>query len=42
LCKRFTVYVTRYSLMSKDNLIVPILEDGAAAPSGSNAGESEA
>ncbi|RWS30262.1 MOB-like protein phocein [Leptotrombidium deliense] len=25
LCKRFTVFVTKYKLMSKDNLIVPIL-----------------
>ncbi|XP_054167008.1 MOB-like protein phocein [Oppia nitens] len=24
LCKRFTVFVTKYNLMSKDNLIVPI------------------
>lgn len=38
LCKRFTAFVTKYNLMSKDNLIVPImgLETGAAA------GESEA
>lgn len=37
LCKRFTVFVTKYNLMSKDNLIVPILEtqDGPG-------GESEA
>eukprot|EP00058_Branchiostoma_floridae_P013970 XP_002599458.1 hypothetical protein BRAFLDRAFT_223847 [Branchiostoma floridae] len=34
LCKRFTVFVTKYNLMSKDNLIVPILEEGP--------GESEA
>ncbi|KAK3609320.1 hypothetical protein CHS0354_026240 [Potamilus streckersoni] len=27
LCKRFTSFVMKYSLMSKDNLIVPILED---------------
>ncbi|XP_013399963.1 MOB-like protein phocein [Lingula anatina] len=27
LCKRFTLFVTKYNLMSKDNLIVPILED---------------
>ncbi|RZC35410.1 Mob1 phocein domain containing protein [Asbolus verrucosus] len=27
LCKRFTQFVTKYNLMSKDNLIVPILED---------------
>lgn len=25
LCKRFTVFVTKYKLMSKDNLIVPIM-----------------
>jgi len=25
LCRRFTVFVTKYALMSKDNLIVPIL-----------------
>nr|CAD7601903.1 unnamed protein product [Timema genevievae] len=27
LCRRFTSFVTKYNLMSKDNLIVPILED---------------
>ena len=27
LCKRFTTFVTKYNLMSKDNLIVPILEE---------------
>ncbi|RXG70522.1 MOB-like protein phocein [Armadillidium vulgare] len=27
LCRRFTVFVTKYNLMSRDNLIVPILED---------------
>lgn len=40
LCRRFTLFVTKYNLMSKDNLIVPILEgeeDTAAGP-----GESEA
>lgn len=26
LCRRFTHFVTKYNLMSKDNLIVPILE----------------
>lgn len=26
LCRRFTSFVTKYNLMSKDNLIVPILE----------------
>lgn len=26
LCRRFTVFVTKYKLMTKDNLIVPILE----------------
>lgn len=25
LCRRFTVFVTKYNLMSKDNLIVPML-----------------
>jgi len=27
LCRRFTKFVIKYNLMSKDNLIVPILED---------------
>ncbi|XP_023220089.1 MOB-like protein phocein [Centruroides sculpturatus] len=36
LCRRFTSFVTKYNLMSKDNLIVPILEEE------SNTGESEA
>ncbi|KAJ8981684.1 hypothetical protein NQ317_017305 [Molorchus minor] len=27
LCKRFTQFVTKYNLMSKDNLIVPILDE---------------
>ncbi|KAI4461268.1 mps one binder kinase activator-like mob [Holotrichia oblita] len=27
LCRRFTHFVTKYNLMSKDNLIVPILEE---------------
>lgn len=27
LCRRFTTFVTKYNLMSKDNLIVPILEE---------------
>lgn len=27
LCRRFTIYVTKYNLMTKDSLIVPILED---------------
>ena len=26
LCRRFTVFVTKYKLMTRDNLIVPILE----------------
>ena len=38
LCRRFTVFVTKYNLMSKDNLIVPMLEADATAPGG----ESEA
>ncbi|KAH8394692.1 hypothetical protein KR222_002036 [Zaprionus bogoriensis] len=37
LCHRFTHFVTKYNLMSKENLIVPINEDEDAAP-----GESEA
>ncbi|XP_037285725.2 MOB-like protein phocein isoform X2 [Rhipicephalus microplus] len=36
LCRRFTTFVTKYSLMSKDNLIVPILDEELTA------GESEA
>ncbi|ELU07725.1 hypothetical protein CAPTEDRAFT_155820 [Capitella teleta] len=36
LCRRFTIFVTNYNLMSKDNLIVPILEEQQ------DAGESEA
>lgn len=36
LCRRFTLFVTKYNLMSKDNLIVPILEEEAGT------GESEA
>ena len=27
LCRRFTRFVTKYDLMSKDNLIVPILDE---------------
>ena len=27
LCKRFTRFVMKYNLMSRDNLIVPILEE---------------
>jgi hypothetical protein len=30
LCRRFTIFVTKYSLMTKDNLIVPILEGETA------------
>jgi len=37
LCKRFTVFVTKYNLMSKDNLIVPILEDQQTLPAESEA-----
>ncbi|KAH7967365.1 hypothetical protein HPB49_024312 [Dermacentor silvarum] len=36
LCRRFTTFVTKYNLMSKDNLIVPILDEELTA------GESEA
>ncbi|XP_046678565.1 MOB kinase activator-like 4 isoform X2 [Homalodisca vitripennis] len=38
LCRRFTSFVTKYNLMSKDNLIVPILE----GEGGGVSGESEA
>lgn len=48
LCRRFTTFVTKYNLMSKDNLIVPMGGAGGggagevvAAPGG-GAGESEA
>lgn len=37
LCHRFTHFVTKYDLMSKENLIVPITEEENATP-----GESEA
>lgn len=36
LCKRFTQFVVKYNLMSKDNLIVPIF-DGELEPSESEA-----
>ncbi len=36
LCRRFTVFVTKYSLMSKDNLIVPMTDSDV------NSSESEA
>lgn len=39
LCHRFTRFVMKYSLMSKDNLIVPIMEEENQSGS---AGESEA
>jgi len=50
LCRRFTVFVTKYKLMTRDNLIVPILEgeeeNAVSTASGSTAGapsgESEA
>ena len=38
LCRRFTVFVTKYNLMSRDNLIVPMLESDTVTP----AEESEA
>lgn len=31
LCKRFTTFVMKYTLMSKENAIVPILEEGGDA-----------
>lgn len=40
LCHRFTRFVMKYNLMSKDNLIVPILEE--EVQNASAAGESEA
>uniref|UniRef100_A0A8C4ZZ19 MOB family member 4, phocein n=1 Tax=Gadus morhua TaxID=8049 RepID=A0A8C4ZZ19_GADMO len=42
LCHRFTRFVMKYNLMSKDNLIVPILEEEEGAQNTSSAGESEA
>jgi len=48
LCRRFTAFVTKYNLMSKDNLIVPMGGAGGgagevvAATAGGGAGESEA
>ena len=39
LCHRFTKFVMKYNLMSKDNLIVPILEEEVQ---NSVSGESEA
>ncbi|XP_028289437.1 MOB-like protein phocein [Parambassis ranga] len=39
LCHRFTRFVMKYNLMSKDNLIVPILEE--EVQNTSSAGESE-
>ena len=38
LCRRFTVFVTKYKLMTRDNLIVPILDDELEAPAASTAG----
>jgi hypothetical protein len=29
LCKRFTSFVMKYNLMSRDNLIVPNMEEGS-------------
>lgn len=45
LCRRFTVFVTKYKLMTRDNLIVPILEDemdSTTTTAGVTSGESEA
>lgn len=39
LCHRFTRFVMKYNLMSKDNLIVPILEEDVQS---ATAGESDA
>ncbi|XP_065340411.1 MOB kinase activator-like 4 [Cloeon dipterum] len=37
LCRRFTSFVIKYNLMSRDNLIVPILEDEATLQTESEA-----
>lgn len=44
LCRRFTVFVIKYNLMSKDNIIVPILEESNenSTVSGTSQGESDA
>lgn len=36
LCRRFTVFVTKYNLMSQDNLIVPILDANPSNQSNNN------
>ena len=51
LCRRFTVFVTKYNLMSKDNLIVPMMPELdssgdatsiSSASAGPTSGESDA
>lgn len=44
LCHRFTEFVTKYTLMSKENLIVPIAnnEETGIAYANNTVGESEA
>ncbi|XP_002126485.2 MOB-like protein phocein [Ciona intestinalis] len=39
LCRRFTTFVIRYNLMSRDNLIVPIMDDMAPNTSNNNSVE---
>ncbi|CAK8674570.1 MOB-like protein phocein [Clavelina lepadiformis] len=36
LCKRFTLFVIKYNLMSQDNLIVPILDDSSSGNTSNN------
>merc|ERR1712083_209617 len=38
LCRRFTVFVTKYKLMTGDNLIVPILEGEEEAAAAASSG----
>lgn len=38
LCRRFTVFITKYNLMSKENLIVPMLGLSATASGAAGVG----
>jgi len=40
LCKRFTCFVMKYNLMSRDNLIVPNMEDGVESSTENKSGVS--
>lgn len=42
LCRRFTVFVTKYDLMSKENLIVPITPEQQEAPEAMDASDTAA